>query len=53
VADNGGLSLRLVRTAVAYWANYPSEIEALLEHASRVDTQASAAGERTTSLLAR
>ena len=53
VADNGGLSLRLIRTTVAYWANYPSEIEALLKHANRVDTQTSATGERTTSLLAR
>ena len=53
VADNGGLSLRLLRTAVAYWADYPDEIEDLLEHASRVAAQAAAASERTSTLLAR
>lgn len=53
VADNSGLPLRVVRTAVAYWADYPSEIEALLEHAGWVEAQASAAQERTNTLLAR
>jgi hypothetical protein len=53
VADNAGLPLRLVRAAVAYWADYPTEIEALLEHAGRVESQTSAAQERTSNLLAR
>lgn len=52
VADNSGLSLRLVRTAVAYWADYPNEIEALLEHATRVETQALTAHGRASTLLA-
>lgn len=52
VQANTGLSSRLVRTAVAYWAAYPEEVDALLEHADRVETDALAAHERTTRLLA-
>lgn len=52
VADNSGSSLRLVRTAVAYWADYPNEIEAMLEHATRVEIQALTAHGRTSTLLA-
>jgi hypothetical protein len=53
VADNSGQSPRAVRTAVAYWADFPDEIEALLEHADRIETGAAAAAERTKTLFAR
>lgn len=52
VAANTGVPIRLVRTAIAYWASYPTEIEALLEHSVRGESQALAAHERTTGLLA-
>jgi hypothetical protein len=52
VADNGGIPPRLVRTAVAYWADYPDEVEALLGHAARMEKQAATAQDRTTTLLA-
>lgn len=52
VADNSGQPLRLLRTAVAYWADYPDEVRALLEHADRVEAQATAARDRTSALLA-
>lgn len=53
VEANTGLPPRLVRTAVAYWAAYPHEVDALVEHADRVEAEAIAAQERTTRLLAR
>lgn len=53
VAANSGVPLRLVRAAIAYWAAYPQEIEALLEHSARVESEALAAQERTAGLLAR
>jgi len=31
VADTGGLATGMVRAALAYWADYPEEIDALLE----------------------
>ncbi len=34
VADNAGIPLRLVRTAVRYWAAYPNEIDAELDPAA-------------------
>lgn len=52
IADNSGLPIRQVRTAVAYWASYPDEVEALLAHADRVEIAATAAYERTNALLA-
>jgi hypothetical protein len=52
VATNSGLPVRHVRTALAYWAAYPSEIEALLEHVVRVESQSAEAHERTSGLLA-
>jgi hypothetical protein len=53
VADNSGLSVRVVRTAVAYWATYPDEVEALLGYAGRMEQQTVLAQDRTDSLLAR
>lgn len=52
IADNSGVPIRQLRTAVAYWANYPDEVEALLEHADRVEKAATAANERASALLA-
>ena len=53
VADNSGLSVRCVRTAVAYWATYPGEVDALLEYAARAEQATALSQDRTNALLAR
>jgi hypothetical protein len=52
VAENSGVPLRLVRTAVDYWSAYPAEVDALVEHADRVETGRRVARERARDLLA-
>ena len=37
VADNAGIPLRLVRTAVRYWAAYPDEIDAEIDTAAAAE----------------
>lgn len=51
VADNAGLPSRLVRTAVQYWAAYPAEVDALLEHAEHVGRERVEAAARERALL--
>jgi hypothetical protein len=52
VADNTGMALRLLRVAVDYWAAYPDEVDALVDHAARTDDAHRAASERARGLLA-
>jgi hypothetical protein len=52
VADNTGVALRLLRVAVDYWAAYPDEVDALVDHAARTDVAHRAAAERARGLLA-
>lgn len=52
VADNTGVALRLLRVAVDYWAAYPDEVDALVDHAARTDDAHRAAAERARDLLA-
>jgi hypothetical protein len=52
VADNTGVALRLLRVAVDYWAAYPDEVDALVDHAARTDEAHRAAAERARGLLA-
>jgi hypothetical protein len=52
VVDNTGVALRLLRVAVDYWAAYPDEVDALVDHASRTDDALRAAAERARGLLA-
>jgi hypothetical protein len=52
VADNTGVALRLLRVAVDYWAVYPDEVDALVDHAARTDDTHRAAAERAHDLLA-
>jgi hypothetical protein len=52
VADNGGLAARLVRIALDYWAAHPDEVDALVDHAARIDDGQRAAADRTRGLLA-
>jgi hypothetical protein len=52
VSENSGVVTRLVRTAVDYWAAYPTEVDALVELASRAEAERLAAWERTRGLLA-
>lgn len=53
ISDNTGVPLRLVRTAVDYWADYPHEVEALLTHADRRATELAEADRRKRGLLGR
>lgn len=52
VADNTGVALRLLRVAVDYWAAYPNEVDALVDHSARTDDAHRAAAERARRLLA-
>jgi len=52
VADNTGVALRLLRVAVDYWAAYPDEVDALVDHAARTDDAHRVAAERARGLLA-
>lgn len=51
ISDNTGVPLRLVRTAVDYWSDYPHEVEALLGHADRRATELEEADRRKRRLL--
>jgi hypothetical protein len=53
VAANSGLPLRLIRTAVHYWASYPDEIDAEIVAASAAEEAAEQAWHRERRLLAR
>jgi hypothetical protein len=53
VAGNSGLPLRLVRTAVRYWASYPDEIDAEIDTAAAAEDAAEQAWQRERRLLAR
>ncbi len=53
VAANSGLALRLVRTAVRYWASYPDEIDAEIDAAAAAEDAAEHAWQRERRLLAR
>ena len=51
VAASSGVPELRVRLAVAYWAAYPSEVEAFLTYAEQVEADALAAWERSRDLL--
>jgi len=53
VADNTGTPMRLVRTAVRYWASYPGEIDAEIAAADAAEDAAEQAWHRENQLLAR
>jgi hypothetical protein len=53
VATNAGLALRLVRTAVRYWASYPDEVDAAIAAATTAEDAAEQAWQREQRLLAR
>lgn len=53
IADNTGATVRQLRIAVAYWSDYPDDVNALVAHADQVETQAVEACERATNLTAR
>jgi hypothetical protein len=53
VVANTGVVLRLVRTAVAYWANYPAEVDAEIDAADYAENAAEKAWRRQRDLLAR
>jgi hypothetical protein len=52
VANNGGVALGKVRTAVRYWARYPEEIDAWIAAADDAETAAELAWRRERDLLA-
>src|SRR5207249_533906 len=53
VVDNTGVPLRMVRTAVTYWARYPAEIDAEIAAADHAEVTAEQAWQRERDLLAR
>jgi hypothetical protein len=53
VVTNSGLPLRLVRTAVRYWASYPREIDTEIDTAAAAEAAAEQAWQRQHQLLAR
>ncbi len=53
VEDNTGVPGRLVSLALAYWANYPEEIEALVALAERREEESLRAAEKSAQLLGR
>jgi hypothetical protein len=53
VATNSGLPLRLVRTAVRYWASHPGEIDTEIDTAMAAEAAAEQAWQRQRQLLAR
>ena len=53
VAENTGVPLRLVRTAVRYWASYPGEIDAEIIAADAAQDAAERSWQRERQLLAR
>ena len=52
IADNTGTPLRLVRTAVRYWASYPDEIDAEIAAADAAEDAAEQAWRREHQLRA-
>jgi hypothetical protein len=52
VSDNTGMALRLVNTAVRYWAAYPSEVDAEVTAAGTAEEAAEQAWLRERQLLA-
>jgi len=53
VAANSDLPMRLIRTAVRYWASYPDEIDAEIDAAAAAEEAAEQAWHRERQLLAR
>lgn len=51
LADNTGISAQAIRTALAYWAAYPDDVDTLVRHADRVESDAARVAERTRALL--
>lgn len=52
VAETSGVPGALVRAAIAYWADYPDEVDALVARADEEETQARRRWEREQGLLA-
>lgn len=52
VASNTGLSIRLIRTAVRYWASHPDEVDREIDVAESAEDAAEAAWRRERRLLA-
>jgi hypothetical protein len=52
VTETSGVPAALVRAAVAYWADYPAEVDALVARADEEEVQARRRWEREQGLLA-
>ncbi len=53
VEDNTGVPGRLLSLALAYWAAYPEEIDAMVGHAERLEEESLRAAEKSAQLLGR
>lgn len=49
--DNTGVPRRMTAIALAYWSAYPADVDALVDHAARAETDGAAAAGRTRGLL--
>jgi hypothetical protein len=52
VVDNTGVPLRMVRTALSYWASFPAEVDAQITSADDAEAAAEASWRRQRGLLA-
>lgn len=50
--DNTGVPQRMIRVALAYWAAYPDEVDAMVEHARLFEGEQARAASRAGTLLA-
>jgi len=51
VSGNTGVRPRLARLAIDYWAAYPAEVDALIDHADRIEAELLEAADRKHGLL--
>ena len=51
VSENTGLNSRMLNTAIAYYSDYPDEVDGLLRDADRAEASAASAVERRLALL--
>jgi hypothetical protein len=51
VEQASGVSQRMLTAALDYWSAYPDEVEAMIEHADRIEAELSRSAERSAGLL--
>jgi hypothetical protein len=49
--ENLGIAPTAIHRALGYWSAYPGEVDAMMDHAERVEAEASAGADRAASVL--